>query len=120
MSNRKPIPAKVKNELINLRKQCANNPSDQAPGCSSYYCPLWGSMRNGFFDESGFQIDHIVEVKHGGTNDISNLQLLCPCCHAVKTKRCARQKWDFTSPEIDFGRAYMETSDRKKRRRNSE
>jgi hypothetical protein len=118
MAERKTVSAKVKNELISLRKQCANNPSEQAPGCNGYYCPLW-SFRNGFFDESGYQIDHIVEVKHGGSNEISNLQLLCPCCHSVKTKRCARQKWDFTSPEIDFGRAYMETNC-KKRRRNSE
>ena len=53
------------------------------------------------------QIDHIVEVKHGGTNDLSNLQALCPCCHAVKTRRCAQQSWEFTSPEIDSGRANM-------------
>jgi hypothetical protein len=69
MAERKTVSAKVKNELISLRKQCANNPSEQAPGCNGYYCPLW-SFRNGFFDESGYQIDHIVEVKHGGNNEI--------------------------------------------------
>jgi len=107
------ISATIKNELLK-NKRCANNPSQQAPGCISYYCPLW-VYRNGFFDESGYQIDHIVEVKHGGTNELSNLQLLCPCCHAVKTKRCAKQKWDFTSPEIDQGRSHMEICNKRKR-----
>lgn len=65
-------------------------------------------LNQGSFDEAGFQIDHIIEVKHGGTNDPSNLQALCPSCHAVKTKRCAQQKWDFTSAEIDAGRAYID------------
>jgi len=118
MNNRQTIPAAVKKELL-CRKQCANNPSAQAPGCLNYYCPLW-SHRNGFFDESGFQIDHIIEVKHGGTNELSNLQLLCPCCHAVKTKRCAQQKWDFNSYEIEvLGKAHMETDSKKRKRSGS-
>jgi predicted HNH restriction endonuclease len=36
-------------------------------------------------------------------NHISNLQALCPNCHAVKTKRFMKQKKIFTSEEIDFG-----------------
>jgi 5-methylcytosine-specific restriction endonuclease McrA len=39
------------------------------------------------FDESGYDIDHIQELRHGGTNDITNLQALCPPCHRVKTAR---------------------------------
>ena len=117
MVSRKSIPAEIKKELL-FRKQCANNPSNQAPGCSSYYCPLW-AQHGGYFDESGYEIDHIIEVKHGGTNELSNLQLLCPCCHAVKTKRCAKQKWDFTSLEIESGRAHMEISGCKRKRTNS-
>ena len=103
---RRNIPAAVRKEL-SLRKQCANTPFTHAPGCKDYLCPLWKS-NHGLFDESGFQIDHIVEVTNGGTNDITNLQVLCPCCHAVKTKRCAKQNWLFTSDEIDIGRAKME------------
>ena len=117
MNNRKSIPAKIKIELLS-RKQCANNPSNHAPGCASYYCPLWKS-NNGYFDESGREIDHIVEVKHGGTNELSNLQVLCPCCHSVKTKRCAKQNWDFTTIEIESGRAHMEISSCKRKRTNS-
>jgi 5-methylcytosine-specific restriction endonuclease McrA len=105
MSSRRTIIASVRKELME-RKQCANNPFNAAPGCKEYMCPLW-RFNYGFFDESGFQIDHIVEVTHGGTNEITNLQVLCPCCHAVKTKRCAKQGWEFTSAEIDYGRAKM-------------
>ena len=114
MSSRKTIILSVRNELL-LRKQCANIPDIFAPGCKNYICPLWKS-NNGLFDESGKEIDHIVEVKLGGTNDISNLQVLCPCCHSVKTKRCAKQNWEFDTLELESGRAKMEID--KKRKRN--
>ena len=116
--HRKAISASVRSELLKTN-QCANRPQVFATGCAGYQCPLW-LMNEGFFDESGYEIDHIVEVKHNGTNDVDNLQLLCPCCHSVKTKRCAKQKWTFTSNEIDQGRAFMEqdTKRAKKRKKN--
>lgn len=49
-----------------------------------YVCPQWRNY-NGSFDISGYQIDHIIELRYGGTNDRSNLQALCPGCHATKT-----------------------------------
>ena len=101
------------------RKYCANSPSNPAPGCKGYMCPLWDSPRFGQFDESGIQIDHIIEVCNGGTNDITNLQTLCPCCHAVKTRRCSRQSWDFNSIELDQGVAHMDTESFKKRKRSN-
>lgn len=112
---RKKIQSCVRTELL-ARKQCANNPQNPAPGCREYICPLW-KYSNGEFDESGFQIDHIVELKFGGSNDISNLQVLCNSCHAIKTRRCARQNWEFTSNQIDFGIAKMDTDRPKKRQR---
>lgn len=33
-----------------------------------------------------FQVDHIVELRHGGKDDYDNLQALCPNCHALKTR----------------------------------
>ena len=48
-----------------------------------YSCPLNGKP----FDESGYEIDHIVELRDGGTNEPTNLQALCPMCHRVKTSR---------------------------------
>lgn len=33
---------------------------------------------------SKYQIDHIMPAKHGGTNDMSNLQLLCVGCNIRK------------------------------------
>jgi len=114
MSSRRTIPAAVRHELLS-RKTCANIPNKFAPGCRNYICPIWKS-NGGYFDESGFQIDHIIEVTHGGTNELSNLQVLCPCCHSVKTKRCAIQSWEFTSDEIDNGRAKMEIGLGKRKR----
>jgi 5-methylcytosine-specific restriction endonuclease McrA len=32
-----------------------------------------------------FEIDHIQRLQHGGSNEIDNLQALCPNCHRSKT-----------------------------------
>ena len=34
-----------------------------------------------------FQIDHKIPIASGGSNDLSNLQLLCCACHSEKTKK---------------------------------
>ncbi len=31
-----------------------------------------------------FQIDHIISVKHGGTNELENLAYCCPDCNYFK------------------------------------
>ena len=31
-----------------------------------------------------FEVDHIKELEHGGSNDVTNLQALCRECHAKK------------------------------------
>jgi 5-methylcytosine-specific restriction endonuclease McrA len=36
--------------------------------------------------ETNYEVDHIVPLGMGGTNDWDNLQLLCPTCHKAKTK----------------------------------
>ena len=112
MFKRKSFSAVIRKELLN-RTVCANHPQFPAPGCKDYICPLW-KCNGGLFDESGKEIDHIIEVTLGGTNDLSNLQVLCPCCHSVKTKRCAKQSWQFDSKEIDRGVGFMEIEKSKK------
>lgn len=67
--------------------KCANKNDIQLTGLTGYKCPLWNSSNNGSFDESGYDIDHIVEHVISGDDDISNLQALCKSCHMVKTKR---------------------------------
>ena len=32
-----------------------------------------------------FEIDHITSLASGGTNEKSNLQVLCKACHLIKT-----------------------------------
>lgn len=34
---------------------------------------------------SSLEVEHIVALRYGGTNDPSNLRLLCTSCHKVKT-----------------------------------
>lgn len=64
--------------------RCANflNPGR----IGNYVCPMgFRPESKGNFDQSGYEIDHITEVAEDGTNDFSNLQALCLCCHRVKT-----------------------------------
>ena len=35
--------------------------------------------------DATFEIDHKVELQHGGTNHVSNLEALCRNCHGQKT-----------------------------------
>ena len=36
-------------------------------------------------DPRALDIDHIVSIAHGGTNDRKNLQAMCKNCHGIKT-----------------------------------
>ena len=114
--SRRSIPNSVKLELFNRQFGCCNNrpnnpdPSFMIPGRGKYMCPMW-KANNGFLDESGYEADHILEHAMGGTDDISNLQLICPCCHSYKTKLFTRQPRSndpFTSEERGLGRATMD------------
>lgn len=35
-------------------------------------------------NKSGFHVDHVVALASGGSNDVSNLQILCPTCNLKK------------------------------------
>lgn len=94
--------------------KCANDPELMIKGLDNYECPLWkitgnkqGSHRDSSskygnqlpyfcrsFDESGYEIDHIVKHNLEGANKKSNLHALCKSCYTVKTKR-------FRSNELD-------------------
>jgi 5-methylcytosine-specific restriction endonuclease McrA len=38
-----------------------------------------------FFNEGGWDINHIIRVSLGGNNELSNLEALCKNCHGVVT-----------------------------------
>ena len=64
-SKREEIPLEIKNKLkIKQNNKCQ-------------YCEE---------ELTSFECDHIRALANGGTNLISNLQLLCPSCHKDKTK----------------------------------
>ena len=73
--------------------KCANKPGEHLNGLEGYMCPLWKCQDiciRGSFDESGYEIDHIVEHSVSGDDRECNLQALCKNCHIVKTKRFMR------------------------------
>lgn len=48
----------------------------------SYVC----AACNMLLHPKGFDIDHIVELRDGGKDELENLQALCALCHAKKTR----------------------------------
>lgn len=73
-----------KNVVSRQSYKCANKPGSNC--IKDYECPIWKS-RDGIFDESGYEIDHIIEFSVGGSDELENCQALCLCCHRVKTIR---------------------------------
>lgn len=69
--------------------KCANDPNNTDPWFKDYKCLLY--IRNdveekdqGLFDGASYQCDH--KDGNRSNNTYENCQLLCPNCHAVKTK----------------------------------
>ena len=62
---RQPIPRKLRHEVFKR---------------DGYKCRECGASK----DETSLEIDHIVPVARGGTNDINNLQTLCRECNRMK------------------------------------
>ncbi len=68
--------------------KCNNRPELELIGIGNYECPLWKKQdeNRGIFDESGYDIDHIIEWCITHDDSIANLQALCKSCHSVKTR----------------------------------
>ena len=56
-------------------------------GCRQEYKCV-GELCNGtkYLPET-WELDHIVPLCFGGTNDFNNVHIICPGCHALKTQR---------------------------------
>lgn len=91
-ANKKPksISESIKKQVAGKQFfKCANSPNSNLKGLEGYNCPRWllSGPNQGSFDESNYEIDHILEKSIGGSNDTTNLQALCHSCHGLKTKR---------------------------------
>lgn len=98
---KKYITKAVKDAILKQQDyKCANT-------IKNYTCLLW-KINNGFFDEAGYEFDHIDEYCLTPDNTINNIQALCPNCHSVKTKRFMNNKKKFTTTELNNGAAVMD------------
>jgi hypothetical protein len=86
---RKNLSVDFKREIAGKQHfKCANRPGSNLRGLQNYQCPLWKmSTDRGSFDQAGYNINHIVEFSVSKDDSKSNLQALCPSCHACKTQR---------------------------------
>ncbi len=57
-------------------------------GQATSVCP-WGDR---LLPLEAAQVDHIKPLGEGGSNKKNNLQVLCACCHAIKSHAEARQR----------------------------
>lgn len=68
------------------------------------------------FSLIGFEIDHIIAIKHGGSNDIDNLAFACAICNYRKGTDIGTillpdpQYIRFFNPRIDQWEAHFELS----------
>ena len=65
--------------------------ASQAWRCSFCQLPLPAS----------YQIDHTIALRFGGSNDETNLQAMCPLCHAHKTQTEVLPEHE-VQPRINF------------------
>jgi len=89
-NGRKLSEAKKKNIAGKQYYKCANEPGFNLKGLKNFQCPLWENKnikKQGCFNESGYEIDHIIEHCLTKNDEDDNLQALCKMCHSVKTKR---------------------------------
>jgi len=58
-----------------------------------YQCPWWkNKSTNGVVDVGKYDFDHIIEYSLGGSNDITNISLICLSCHREKTNNFKKYK----------------------------
>ena len=77
-----------------LRKYIIKRDGEICTRCGASAPPVEKSERWWFGKPRSFwEVDHIVPVKHGGTDDPANLRLLCTTCHikAGYEQRAARK-----------------------------
>ena len=71
----------------------------------------WRKLRNAVLERDNFlcipcakrgiyspasEVDHIINKKAGGSDEMCNLQSICPTCHAAKTQKEARKQENTT------------------------
>ena len=78
--------------LIKQKSKCANTPGSNLRNIGNYECRLWKHGDGTFHEIERFEADHIVEYSLTKDNSISNMQLLCPSCHRVKTRNFSTNK----------------------------
>lgn len=96
MPKRPPV-VKVWRPKVILKRKIKREDKTAARG----YGHQWQKLRKRFIFENPIcnahgcgkpaeQVDHIIPLSVGGSNDVSNLQSLCGHCHRIKTNTIDR------------------------------
>jgi 5-methylcytosine-specific restriction endonuclease McrA len=82
---------RARDERKASKRSCNRNQlcKDQTNRCAGIL--RWYGYRK--CDKAGEECDHIIELRHGGVDDITNLQMLCYECHKKKSSgNCGEQR----------------------------
>lgn len=70
----------IKTERIKIMRQVTEKTKKIVAGGQEWKCAMCYQIL-----PPTYEVDHILRLEFGGSNDISNLQALCPNCHRKKT-----------------------------------
>jgi hypothetical protein len=68
------------NNKTNIKRSVSETKKKVVASSQNWLCNSCKNQLNAWYE-----IDHIIELEHGGTNDITNLVALCRECHGEKT-----------------------------------
>lgn len=86
-----------------FKRSVSESTKRQVAAKYSWKCAVCNEML-----ESTFQVDHIVPLWKGGTNEIDNLQPLCVNHHAQKTQEEANERNKLRRAQRGRMRPYVE------------
>ena len=75
-SNPQPISSKIGNYTNKTKRAVSETKKKHCAANQQWLCKKCNKML-----PATFEIDHIIRLDKGGSNDLSNLRALCPNCH---------------------------------------
>lgn len=73
-------PARNRFGVVPMARRVSDSVKKQVAAAQHWHCAICRSMLT-----ATYEVDHILRLEFGGSNELNNLQALCPNCHREKT-----------------------------------